>query len=217
MRLRFAKRAEAGRLLAAELRTFAQRPRLLVLGLPRGGVPVAYEIAVSLNAPLDIFIARKLGVPGHEELAMGAIATGGICCLNQSLIDTLRIRRRVLDEVIAREREELGRREQAFRRGPPPDLCGRTLILIDDGLATGASMRATVMAARRQQPAAIIVAVPVAAPDTLEQLRCEVDEAVCLLVPEEFHAVGEWYEDFTQTTDAEVRALLERAALRGGK
>jgi putative phosphoribosyl transferase len=212
MSFRFRNRAEAGRLLAGKLEQYAARADLIVLGLPRGGVPVAFEVAGKLGAPLDVFLARKLGVPGHEELAMGAVASGGVCFLNQTLIKSLGIPRQVLDRTIAREQKELERREQAYRRKPPPVLRDRTVILVDDGLATGASMRAAVLAARQQQPARLVAAVPVAARDTLAELRKEVDEAVCVQAPEEFFAVGEWYDNFDQTTDQEVRDLLEKAA-----
>jgi putative phosphoribosyl transferase len=209
----FQNRAEAGRLLAAQLESYAGRSGLVVLGLPRGGVPVAYEVAARLKAPLDVFLVRKLGVPGHEELALGAVAGGGVCFFNDAVIESCRIPRRVLDEIIERERKELERREQAFGRDMPPSLRGRTIILVDDGLATGASMRAAVLAARQQQPAWIVAAAPVAARDTLEQLRQEVDAAVCVQAPGEFSSVGEWYADFEQTTDEQVRELLEKARL----
>ncbi len=214
MSFQFRNRAQAGRLLAAKLESYAGRDGLLVLGLPRGGVPVAFEVAAKLKAPLGVFVARKLGVPGHEELALGAVASGGVCFLNDSLVQSCHIPRRILDELIERERRELERREQAYRPGGPPALRGRTIILVDDGLATGASMRAAVRAARPQQPAQIVAAVPVAARDILEQLRQEVDAAECVQAPEDFSSVGEWYEDFKQTTDEEVRELLEKAARR---
>jgi len=213
MSFQFQNRAEAGRLLAAKLESYAGRSGLIVLGLPRGGVPVAREVAARLKAPLDVFLVRKLGVPGHEELAFGAVASGGVCFFNDALLKSCHIPRRVLDEIIERERKELARREQAYRRDAPPSLRDRSIILVDDGLATGASMRAAVLAARQQQPAWIAAAAPVAARDTLEQLRREVDAAVCVQAPEEFSSVGEWYEDFDQTTDEEVRELLEKARL----
>jgi putative phosphoribosyl transferase len=174
-------------------------------------VPVAYEVAVRLKAPLDVFLVRKLGVPGHEELALGAAASGGICFFNDAVLKACHIPRRVLDEIIERERKELERREQAFRPDKPPSLRDRTVLLVDDGLATGASMRAAVLAARQQQPAEIVAAAPVASRETLEQLRPEVDAVVCVQAPEEFSSVGEWYADFEQTTDEEVRGLLEKA------
>jgi len=209
---RFQNRVQAGRLLAGRLDGYAGLEGLIVLGLPRGGVPVAFEVAAKLMAPLDVFLTRKLGLPGHEELALGAVSSGGVCFLNHSLIQSCLVPRPVLDLIIARERQELEKREQAFRRGAPPALRDRAIILVDDGLATGASMRAAVLAARQQHPASIVVAVPVAARDTLEQLRQEADAAVCVLVPEHFSSVGEWYDDFSQTTNEEVRRLLEKAA-----
>ena len=166
MSFQFQNRAEAGRLLAAKLEGYAGREGLIVLGLPRGGVPVAFEVAAKLKAPLDVFLVRKLGVPGHEELALGAVASGGVCFFNDTVLKSCHIPRRVLDEIIERERKELERREQAYRRDPPPGLRGRTIILVDDGLATGASMRAAVPAARQQQPARIVAAAPVAARET---------------------------------------------------
>src|ERR1700730_962947 len=206
---RFRDRREAGRLLAAKLAAYANRPDVIVLALPRGGVPVAYEVARALGAPLDVFVVRKLGVPGYEELAMGAVATGGARVLNEKIVRDLRIADYVIDRVEAEEREELARRERAYRGGRPPlDVHGRTVILVDDGLATGATMRAAVKALRQREPARIIVAVPTASPETCEELRAEVDEVVCAITPEPFHAVGYWYEDFTQTTDQEVRELL---------
>ena len=209
----FRDRREAGRLLAAKLAAYANRPDVIVLALPRGGVPVAYEVAHALNAPLDIFLVRKLGVPGYEELAMGAIATGGVRVLNDQLVGGLRIPDYVVDEVAASEQQELARRERLYRGDrPPPDVRGRTVILVDDGLATGATMLAAVKALRQQQPARIVVAVPTASPETCEQLRAEVDDIICAITPEPFHAVGLWYEDFSQTTDEEVRDLLARSA-----
>jgi putative phosphoribosyl transferase len=213
MRKRFRDRTEAGRLLAAKLSAYANRPDVLVLALPRGGVPVAHEVARALRAPLDIFLVRKLGVPGHEELAMGAVATGGVRVLNDHVVRTLRIPPKVIDAVAAKELEELARRERLYRGDrPPPDVRGRTVILVDDGLATGATMLAAVKALKQQQPGRIVVAAPVAAADTCEQLAEEVDEVVCAVTPQPFQAVGLWYEDFSQTTDEEVRELLERSA-----
>ncbi|HEU0299586.1 MAG TPA: phosphoribosyltransferase family protein [Longimicrobium sp.] len=208
---RFRDRAHAGRTLAADLREYAGRGDVLVLGLPRGGVPVAFEVAQALDAPLDVFIVRKLGVPGHEELAMGAIATGGVRVLNQPVVDALRIPEQVIDAVAAREQRELERRERAYRDGPAPRVGGRTVILVDDGLATGATMRAAAQALRLQRPARLIIAVPVAAAQTCDQFRSEVDDVVCTTTPEPFYGVGMWYEDFSQTTDAEVHDLLARA------
>ena len=208
---RFRDRRDAGRLLAAKLSAYAHRPDVIVLALPRGGVPVAYEVARALGAPLDVFVVRKLGVPGHEELAMGAVATGGVRVLNESVVNALGIPDNVIDAVAAQEERELARRERLYRDGrPPPDVRGKTVILVDDGLATGATMHAAIRALRQQHPARIIVAVPVAAPETCEALRAEVDEVICALTPEPFLAVGFWYEDFSQTTDEEVRDLLAR-------
>jgi len=211
MAWRYHDRTEAGRFLAVELGRYANRPDVLVLGLPRGGVPVAAEVASALHAPLDVFLVRKLGVPGHEEYAMGAIASGGVQVLNQEALRSLRIPGYVIEEVAAKEQEELVRRERLYRGERPfPEVRGKTVILVDDGLATGASMHAAVKALRQQQAGCIVVAVPVAAPETCEQLGREVDEIVCGETPRPFHAVGLWYDDFSQTTDEEVRELLER-------
>jgi len=210
---RFRDRSEAGRLLAAKLTAYADRPDVVVLALPRGGVPVAYEVARALGAPLDIFLVRKLGIPGHEELAMGAVATGGVRVLNEQVVRALRILDYVIDAVAAKEEQELARRERLYRGDrPPPDVHGRTVILVDDGLATGATMHAAIQALRQQQPAHIVVAVPTASPEACDELREEVDDVVCALTPEPFYAVGLWYEDFSQTTDEEVRDLLARSA-----
>ncbi len=210
----FRDRNEAGRLLATKLAAYANRPDVVVLALPRGGVPVAYEVAVALGAPLDVFLVRKLGVPGYEELAMGAVATGGVRVLNDQVVDTLRVPSYVIDAVAAREQQELTRRERLYRGGrPPPSVRGRTVILVDDGLATGATMHAAVKALRQQQPARIVVAVPTAAPETCDELKAEADEVICAITPDPFHAVGRWYEDFSQTTDDEVRDLLARSQL----
>jgi len=182
-----------------------------VLALPRGGVPVAYEVAKALNAPLDIFLVRKLGVPGHEELAMGAIASGGVRVLNHDVVDHLLIPAGVIDSVAANELRELERRERAYRGSrPEPEVREKTVILVDDGLATGSTMRAAAAALRQQNPARIIVAVPVSAPQTCDEYRMGVDEIVCAITPEPFYGVGQWYVDFSQTTDDEVRDLLER-------
>ncbi|MGE0517965.1 MAG: erythromycin esterase family protein [Candidatus Binatia bacterium] len=208
---RFRDRTEAGRLLASKLAAYANRPDVLVLALPRGGVPVAYQVARALGAPLDVFVVRKLGVPGYEELAMGAVATGGARVLNDEVVQRLHIPDYLIDATAAREKQELARRERLYRGGrAAPDVRGRTVILVDDGLATGATMQAAIKALRQQQPARIVVAVPTAAPDTCEQLKSEVDEVVCGITPEPFHAVGRWYEDFSQTSDDEVRDLLAR-------
>jgi putative phosphoribosyl transferase len=209
----FHDRREAGRFLAGKLIRYANRRDVLVLALPRGGVPVAFEVARALNAPLDLFLVRKLGVPGHEELAMGAIASGGVCVLNDDVVRPLRIHRRVIDAIAAEEKAELERREREYRGDrPAPNVQGQTAILIDDGLATGSTMRAAVTALRRLSPARIVVAVPVGAPETCAEFKDEADEAICALEPEPFYSVGLWYKDFSQTTDEEVRDLLERAA-----
>ena len=212
----FHDRREAGRLLAAKLTAYANRPEVLVLALPRGGVPVAYEVACALKAPLDVFIVRKLGVPGHDELAMGAVATGGVRVLNDEIVRSLRIPEYVIDQVTANERQELARREHLYRGDrPAPDVSGKTVILVDDGLATGATMLAAIKALQQQQPAHIVVAVPTAPPETCEELRAEVDDVICAITPQPFHAVGLWYQDFSQTTDEEVRNLLPLASRVG--
>jgi putative phosphoribosyl transferase len=213
MSIRYRDRADAGRAVAARLAEYAGREDVLVLALPRGGVPVAFEVARALKAPLDVFLVRKLGVPGREELAMGAIATAGVRLINRNVVQHLNIPARVIDEVAAVERAELERREREYRDDrPPPEVAGRTVILVDDGLATGASMRAAVAALRQGHPARIVVAVPIASAATCEALRELVDEVICAQTPEPFHAVGIWYEDFSQTTDDEVRKLLAIAA-----
>jgi putative phosphoribosyl transferase len=205
-------RTDAGRFLARKLEKYAGAPDILVLALPRGGVPVAFEVAQALGARLDVFIVRKLGVPGHVELAMGAIATGGVRALNWDVVNGLRIPPEVIDTVAAREGEELRRREREYRDDrPAPDVGRKTVILIDDGLATGSTMRSAVMALRRQELSRLVIAVPIASPSICEELRDEVDEVICARTPEPFYAVGAWYEDFSQTTDAEVRDYLERA------
>ena len=197
--------------MAQKLFAYANRPDVAVLALPRGGVPVAYEVARALNAPLDVFVVRKLGVPGYEELAMGAVATGGARVLNDQIVGDLNIPEYVIDKVEADERQELARRKHAYRGGRPPlQVSGRTVILVDDGLATGATMRAAVKALRQLQSERIIVAVPTASPQTCEELKAEVDEVVCAITPEPFYAVGYWYDNLTQTTDQEVRELLAR-------
>jgi predicted phosphoribosyltransferase len=209
----FQHRADAGRRLALKLARYADRPDVLVLGLPRGGVPVAYEVARALRAPLDVFLVRKLGVPGQEELAMGAIASGGVRVLNEEVVHKLGISEDVLDEVAAEEERELERREWAYRDGRlPPDVRGKVVVLVDDGLATGSTMRAAVAALHRLGPARIVVAVPVGSPDTCAELGEEADELVCALMPDPFLAVGIWYEDFAQTTDEEVHDLLQKEA-----
>lgn len=205
----FRDRRDAGRKLAAKLGTYVNRPDVLVLALPRGGVPVGYEVARVLGVPLDVFLVRKLGVPGYEELAMGAVATGGVRVLNKQIVDSLGIPDHLIDAVAAQEQRELARRERIYRSGRPlPDVRGRTAILVDDGLATGATMHAAIAALRQLHPARVVVAVPTASPEACEEMRAEVDEVICAITPEPFSAVGRWYEDFSQTTDEEVRDLL---------
>ena len=208
----FHDRADAGRVLATKLTAYAQHLQVQVLALPRGGVPVAFEVAQALYVPLDVFLVRKLGVPGYEELALGAVATGGVRVLNDEVIQALAISPEVIETVTAAEQQELARRERVYRgERPPLEVRGRILILVDDGLATGATMRAAVAALRQQQPARLIIAVPMAAAETCEVLRAEVDEIICAVTPQSFYAVGQGYDDFSQTTDAEVRDLLQRA------
>ena len=211
--MQFADRIEAGRLLAKNLHAYANRPDVVVLGLPRGGVPVAYEVAHALDAPLDVFLVRKLGVPGHEELAMGAIATGNVRVLNEDVVDYLGIPDDWIDQVAAREQRELARRETLYRGASVPlNVSGRTVIVVDDGLATGSTMRAAVKALKRLGPAKIIVAAPVAARETCESFKAEVDSTcVCVMSPEPFQGVGLWYRSFSQTTDEEVCLLLKHA------
>ncbi len=213
METRYHDRTQAGRVLASMLTPYANRRDVLVLALPRGGVPVAYEVTKALHVPLDVFLVRKLGVPGHEELAMGAIATGGVRVINEDVVRTLYMPSQVLDAVAFREERELERRERLYRDDRPlPVVRDQTVILIDDGLATGATMRAAVQALRVQAPAKIVVAVPVAAYWTYHQLSTEVDEIICPQTPEVFYGVGWWYEDFSQTSDQQVRELLSLAA-----
>lgn len=209
---RFSDRHEAGRVLAERLDHHAGDPGVVVLGLPRGGVPVAFEVAAALGAPLDVFLVRKLGVPGQEELAMGAIATGGVQVLNRAVVDRLGIGEEDIAAVARSEVKVLAERERLYRGDRPPvAVDGATVILVDDGLATGASMRAAVAALRRRDPASLTVAVPVAAAETCEAMAAVADEVVCAFSPEPFYAVGLWYDDFSQTTDDEVRALLGKS------
>jgi predicted phosphoribosyltransferase len=208
----FQDRFDAGRLLASKLRPFVNRSDTVVLALPRGGVPVGFEVAKALHAPLDVFVVRKLGVPGHEELAMGAIASGGICVLNEDLVRGAGIPNELINAVAADEERELERREHLYREGRPAvAVQRRTVILVDDGLATGSSMRVAIMALKRKNPAQIVVAVPVGAPAACVEIESEVDQIICVATPEPFQSVGEWYGDFSQTSDEEVRDLLRRA------
>jgi putative phosphoribosyl transferase len=209
MTTRFRNRTEAGQLLAKKLTAYANREDVVVLGLPRGGVPVAFEVAKALNAPLDICLVRKLGVPGHKELAMGAIASGGVRVLNYDVVSWLKVSGKTIDKVAQKELRELQRRDRVYRGDrPPADVRNRTIIVVDDGLATGSTMRAAVAVLREQQPQSIVVAVPVAPSETCKALSAEVDEVVCIVTPEPFYAIGLWYENFAQTTDEEVRELL---------
>ena len=215
---RFRDRADAGRYLGRLLSGYAGRDGVLVLALPRGGVPVGFEVARALEVPLDVFVVRKLGVPGHEELAFGAIASGGAQILNRDVIRHIDLKSETIDAVGERERGELARRERLYRGDwPGRELADKTVILVDDGLATGASMRAAVAAVRAQRPARIVIAVPTAALDTCAALAAEVDELVCPLRPEDFYAVSLWYDHFEQVSDGEVRKLLERAMPVDGK
>jgi putative phosphoribosyl transferase len=210
MNMHFQDRRDAGRFLAKKLEHHAEKPDVIVLALPRGGVPVAFEIAKHLNAPLDVFIVRKLGAPIFEELAMGAIASGGTCVLNETVIRNLGISQEMIHAKIAEERRELERRERNYRGGRSSvEVQGNTVILVDDGLATGASMRAAVLALKKRNPKSIVVAVPVGAPETCAVFEKEVDEVLCGIQPEDFGAVGSWYVDFTQTTDEEVCEFLD--------
>lgn len=205
----FRDRREAGRVLATKLDAYAGSPDLVVLALPRGGVPVGYEVARALEAPLDVFVVRKLGVPGQEELAMGAIAAGGVGLIEQGIVDALGITGAQVDAVMRSEQRELRRREQLYRAGLAPlSVTDRTTILVDDGLATGATMQVAARALRARRPARLVVAVPVAPPSTCGDLREVADEVLCAVTPEPLHSVSEWYENFAQTTDEEVRELL---------
>ena len=211
----FSTRRKAGEELASKLGKYAGRGDVLVLALPRGGVPVGYEVARALHAPLDVFVVRKLGVPEDEELAMGAIASGGVRIVNEEVTRAVGISEEAIDAVARQEWVELERRERLYRGDRPrPAVQDRTVILVDDGLATGSTMRAAATALRQMRPAKIIVAVPVAAPETCDEFREEVDEVICAIIPEPFMAVGAWYEDFSQTSDDEVRELLQDAAAR---
>jgi len=215
MSARFYDRVEAGRLLAEKLRKYADRSDVLVIGLPRGGVPVAEQVARELNAPLDVFVVRKLGTPGQEELAMGAIATGGIRVLNAQVVDSMGIPDEVIDQVETREQRELGRREHAYREGrPAPNVEGKTVIVVDDGVATCSTMLAAVAALRVLKAGRIVAAAPTIAADTFFTIEKDVDEIVAVIVPEDFRGVGQWYEDFSQTTDEEVREILAQADAR---
>jgi putative phosphoribosyl transferase len=208
----FRDRAEAGRILAEKLRHYANNQSVVVLALPRGGVPVAYPVAQALRVPLDVFVVRKLGLPGHEELAMGAIASGGMLVLNEEIVSQIPNAERVVAEVAAMEAKELERREALYRgERPPVDVRQKVVILVDDGAATGATMKAAVVALRKREVAKIVTAVPVGAPETCDELRNLADESICVIEPESFRAVGQFYRDFSPTTDEEVRELLARA------
>lgn len=210
----FRDRIEAGQILAEKLFHYQNRDDVLVLALPRGGVPVAFEVAKALHVPLDVFLVRKLGLPGHEELAIGAIASGGVMVLNLDVVQSFDVSRSVIEAVAARERAELERREREYRAGrPAAKITGRVVIVIDDGLATGATMRAAAEALRRRGPERIVVGVPVASASTCEEFRRYVDEVVCAITPESFFAVGMWYEDFLQISDEDVKRLLHEAEL----
>jgi putative phosphoribosyl transferase len=214
MKVRFSNRSDAGRRLADELVRYSGRKDVVVLALPRGGVPVGFEVASALGVPLDVFVVRKLGLPWHEELAMGALASGGVRLLDKDLIRVAKVSDEEIERITAREQIELDRREQQYRGGRPfPSLEGKTVILVDDGLATGSTMRVAVAALRLENPASIVVAVPVAALETCAGFRDVADDIVCAETPQPFNAVGLWYEDFSQTTDEEVHELLERARM----
>jgi putative phosphoribosyl transferase len=215
---RFQNRIDAGRQLAARLVTFASRDDVLVLGLPRGGVPVAFEIAMALDAPLDVFVVRKLGLPGHEEFGIGAIASGDVRIVDEAVLRTYAVEADALERITARERLELERRERLYRDDRAfPAIEDRVVILVDDGLATGSTMRAAVAALRKKNPCQIVLAVPVGAPETCTAMAKLVDQVICLETPDPFYAVGLWYEDFGQTDDAEVHQLLERAAVHAAR
>ena len=208
--LPFRDRIQAGQVLSEKLKAYADRADVIVLALPRGGVPVAREVARVLHAPLDVFLVRKLGTPGQEELAMGAIASGGIRVLNEEVVRSMRLSQRVIDSATSKELRELARREHLYREGRPRlDVTNNVVILVDDGLATGSTMRAAVAALRQAKAKRLVVAVPIAAALTCRDLRQEVDELICLHTPEPFYSVGFWYEDFSQTSDEEIREMLE--------
>lgn len=212
LKLPFENRIQAGRLLGQALAGYAKRPDVIVLALPRGGVPVGFEVARMIDAPLDIMLVRKLGTPGQEELAMGAIASGGVCVLNSDIVAALDISQEAIEAAATTERQELERRERVYRGDrPPPGIENRYVILVDDGLATGASMLAAVAALKQRKPTSIVVAVPVAPPDTVQRLQEEADDVVCLATPKSFSAVGCWYREFPQISDDEVKSLLARA------
>jgi putative phosphoribosyl transferase len=211
---RFRNRTEAGKILATKLTDYANRPDVLVLGLPRGGIPVAFEVAKALDAPLDVCLVRKLGVPGHKELAMGAIATGGVRVINENVVHWLRIPEQTIDAVAAMEMQELERRNRVYRGNrPSPTVKNHTVILVDDGIATGSTIRAAIATLKQQLPKELIVAVPVAPLSTCDELEAEVDKVVCVLMPEALYAIGIWYENFEQTSDAEVCEILARHKL----
>lgn len=215
LKLPFKNRVQAGRLLGQALADYAKRPDVIVLALPRGGVPIGFEVARIIDVPLDIMLVRKLGTPGQEELAMGAIASGGVCVLNPDIVAALNIGKDDIDDVAAAERQELERRERSYRgRQPVPKIENCQVILVDDGLATGASMLAAVSGLRQRKPASIVVAVPVAPAETVQRLQQEADDVICLATPEPFSAVGYWYQDFPQTSDDEVKSLLAYAWAR---
>lgn len=212
MRGAFRDRHDAGIQLAAELTKYVGDPSVLVLGLPRGGIPVAYQVARALRAPLDVFVVRKLGVPGHQELAMGAIASGEVRVINRDVVDALQISPQIIDAVASHEQQELDRQQRTYRGDVPfPNLAGRIVIIVDDGLATGSTMRAAVKAIRQSNPKRIVVAVPVGAAETCRSLTGEADEVICVNAPPDFHAVSLWYDEFSQTSDEEVAYLLEAA------
>jgi len=214
----FANRTEAGQKLALRLRKYANREDVIVLGAPRGGVPVAFEVATDLKTPLDVFVLRKLGVPGHEELAFGAIASGGVRILDRGIIEGLGITGLDIERVTMAEEQELERRERAYRGGRPPlDVTGLTVILVDDGIATGSTMRAAIRALRQMKPSRIVIAVPVAPASTCNRLQFEADELVCLEMPEPFYGVGQFYDDFSQVSDEEVKDLLDSASRQRGE